>query len=147
MGTMSTFCFIASLHTKSPSFRSILRRLSSYLNVFYFILNAYVLWWSTDEKQLFNKHLLWIIVLSCHSIISFLVSGGFCLEIFVIQSCRFALYLILSNLCLDFLILYNQFQSKTNFWLIIDYIVDDLAILCGGFYYYHFNLNRDKKNN
>jgi hypothetical protein len=137
---MSTFCFIASLHTKSISFRKILRRLSSYLNVFYFILNAYVLWWSNDETKFFNKNFLWIILLRIHAIIYFLVSGGFCLDIFVIQSCQCALYLICSNIFLDLCILYNTIQSTTNFWLLIDYIIDDIAMLCGCFYLYQFNL-------
>ena len=34
LGTIGAFCFIASLHTKSVSFRAILRRLSTYVNVF-----------------------------------------------------------------------------------------------------------------
>lgn len=142
---MSAFCFIASLHTTNPSFRSILRRLSSYLNVFYHILNAYILWWSSDEKTLFHNHTLWIIVLSLHAFLCFLVSGGFCLEIFLLQSCRCAIYLVFSTLLLDFLILANQYQSKTNFWLIVDYLVDDLAILCGSFYFYQFHLYQRKK--
>jgi len=141
---MSTFCFIASLHTKSISFRSILRRLSSYLNVFYFILNAYVLWWSNDETKLYN-HFLWIILLRIHGIIYFFVSGGFCLDIFLLQSCRLAIYLISSNIFLDICIFYNQIESKTNFWLLIDYIIDDIAMLCGCFYLYQFNLHQKIK--
>jgi len=141
---MSTFCFIASLHTKSIPFRSILRRLSTYLNVFYFILNAYVFWWSNDETKLFNNF-LWIIFIRTHAIIYFIVSGGFCLDIFLIQSCQFALYLICSNIFFDLCILYNQIQSKTNYWLLVDYIIDDIAMFCGCFYLYQFNLHQKVK--
>jgi hypothetical protein len=141
---MSTFCFIASLHTTSIPFRSILRRLSSYLNVFYFILNAYVLWWSDDETKLFNNF-LWRILLRTHAIIYFIVSGGFCLDIFLIQSCQFAIYLICSNIFLDLCIINNKIQSNITFWLLIDYIIDDIAMLCGGFYLYQFNLHQKIK--
>jgi hypothetical protein len=144
IGTMSAFCFIASLHTKSISFRAILRRLSSYLNVFYFILNAYVLWWSNDETKLFDNF-LWIFIIRIHAIICFLVSGGFCLDIFIIQSCQFGLYLICSNLLLDICILYSTAKSSLNFWLLIDYIIDDIAVLCGCFYLYQFNLHQKIK--
>jgi hypothetical protein len=141
---MSNFCFIASLHTKSISFRLILRRLSSYLNVFYFILNAYILWWSNDETKLYNNF-LWIIILRIHAIIYFFVSGGFCLDIFLIQSCQLAIYLISANIFLDACIFYNQRQSKTNFWLLIDYLIDDISMLCGCFYLYQFNLHQKIK--
>ena len=141
---MSAFCFIASLHTSSVSFRAILRRLSSYLNVFYLILNAYVLWWSTDETKLFDSF-LWTFLIRLHAIIYFLVSGGFCLDIFLIQSCRFALYLICSTIVLDLCILSRPGQSSTNFWLLVDYIVDDVAVLCGCFYFYQFNLQQKIK--
>jgi len=145
LGTMGTFCFIASLHTTSISFRSILRRLSSYLNVFYFILNAFVFWWSNDETKLFN-HFFWIILIRIHAIIYFLVSGGFCLDIFIIESCQFSIYLICTNILLDLCIIYNQTQLNTNFWLLIDYIIDDIAILCGCFYLYQFNLHQKIKS-
>lgn len=143
---MSTFCFIASLHTKSISLRKILRRLSSYLNVFYFILNAYVLWWSNDEAKLFNNNFFCRIILRIHAIMYFLVSGGFCLDIFLLQSCQFALYLISSNIFLDLCILYNRTYSSMNFWLLIDYIIDDIAMLCGCFYLYQFNLHENMKS-
>ncbi|CAF1344201.1 unnamed protein product [Adineta steineri] len=144
LGTMSAFCFIASLHTLSIPFRTILRRLSTYLNVFYFILNAYVLWWSNDETKLFNNF-IWTFFIRIHAIIFFLVSGGFCLDIFIIPSCQFALYLICINILLDSCILYNVVQSSVNFWLLIDYIVDDIGILCGYFYLYQFNLHQKIK--
>jgi hypothetical protein len=141
---MSAFCFIASLHTTSISFRAILRRLSLYLNVFYFILNAYVLWWSDDETKLFNNF-LWRILLRTHAIIYFIVSGGFCLDIFLIQSCQFAIYLICSNIFLDLCIINNKIQSNITFWLLIDYIIDDIAVLFGCFYLYQFNLHQKIK--
>ncbi|CAF1560829.1 unnamed protein product, partial [Adineta ricciae] len=130
LGTISTFCFIASLHTSSLSFRAILRRLSSYSNVFYLVLNSYVLWWSTDETNLFDTS-LWTFVIRTHAILCFLASGGFCLDIFIIQSCQLAIYLICSTLALDLCILYKASQSTANYWLLIDYIVDDIAIVCG----------------
>jgi hypothetical protein len=136
---MATFCFIASLHTKSISFRSILRRLSTYLNVFYFILNAYVLWWSNDETKIYN-HVIWIILIRLHAIICFLVSGGFCLDLFTIKSCQFGIYFICSNILLDICIFYNTVQTNASYWLLVDYIIDDIAMLCGGFYLYQFNL-------
>ncbi len=144
LGTMAAFCFIASLHTTSISFRSVLRRLSSYLNVFYFILNAYVLWWSNDETKLFDN-LFWIILIRTHAIMYFFVSGGFSLDIFLIPSCQFAIYLICSNIFFDFCIFYNQRQSNTTFWLLIDYMIDDIAMLCGCFYLYQFNLHQKIK--
>jgi hypothetical protein len=144
LGTISAFCFIASLHTTSISFRSILRRLSTYANVFYFVLNAYVLWWSNDETKLFN-HFAWIILIRSHAIVCFIVSGGFCLDIFIIQSCKFALYLICWNIFLDTLILYNTIQSNIHFWVLTDYIIDDIAMLCGSFYLYQFNVHQKIK--
>ncbi|CAF0870471.1 unnamed protein product [Rotaria sp. Silwood1] len=144
LGTMATFCFIASLHTTSVSFRSILRRISTYLIVFYFVLNAYILWWSNDETKLF-KNFFWTVIIRVHAIIFFLVSGGFCLDIFLIQSCQFAFYLICSNIILDTCILYRTNQWHTNFWLLIDYIIDDIAMLCGCFYLYQFNLYKKIK--
>ncbi|UJR35722.1 hypothetical protein I4U23_028472 [Adineta vaga] len=144
LGTISAFCFIASLHTSSISFRAILRRLSSYSNVFYLIVNSYVLWWSTDETNLFDNF-LWTFIIRFHAILCFLVSGGFCLDIFIIQSCQLAIYLICSNLALDFCILYRTLQSSTDYWLLIDYIVDDIAVLCGCFYLYQFNVHQKIK--
>lgn len=136
---MGIFFFIASLHTKSISFRSSLRRVSSYFIVFHFVLNAYVLWWSNDETKLFDN-VFWTIIIRVHAILYFLVSGGFCLDIFIVQTCRSASYLICSNIILDLCILYRTNQSSTNFWLLIDYIVDDVAMLFGCFYLYQFNL-------
>lgn len=146
---MAAFCFISSLHTKSISFRSILRRLSSYLNVFYFILNAYVLWWSNDETKLFSSF-LWTFLIRLHAILCFLASAGFCLDIFIVQSCQLAFYVIFSNIILDTCILNMTVQGSTYFWLLIDYLMDDVAMICGCFYLYQFHLYQKtslKKNN
>ncbi|CAF2984640.1 unnamed protein product [Rotaria socialis] len=144
LGTIGIFFFVASLHTTSISFRSILRRLSSYFIVFYFVLNAYVLWWSNDETKLFDSY-FWTLIIRGHAIACFLVSGGFCLDIFTIQACQLGSYLICSNIILDLCILYRTAQSSTNFWLLIDYIVDDFAMLFGCFYLYQFNLHQRTK--
>ena len=141
---MAAFCFIASLHTNSIAFRSILRHLSAYTNVFHFILNAYVLWWSTEETKLFD-HSLWNVLIRIHAILYFLVSGGFCLNIFLLQASRFALYLICSNIFLDLCILYEYRLSKEKFWVFLDYVIDDLAMLCGCFYFYQFHLHQKMK--
>ena len=146
LGTMAAFCFIASLHTTSLSFRSILRHISSYMNVFYFILNAYVLWWSMEETKLFD-HSLWKILVRTHAILYFLVSGGFCLNIFLLQAARFAIYLICSSFVLDLCILYEHRTSRETFWLVVDYLIDDLAMLCGCFYFYQFHLHQKSKMN
>jgi hypothetical protein len=136
---MAAFCFVASLHIKSISFRSILRRLFSYLSVFYFVLNAYVLWWSENEVKLFSNP-VWTTLLRLHAIICFLVSGGFCLDKYLRQSSQCALYLIASQIFLDSSILYRTRQSHLNFWLLIDFLIDDVALLCGYFYFYQFNI-------
>lgn len=139
MGTLGVYCFIASLHTKSISFRSILRRLGTYFNVFYFVLNAYVLWWSNDETKLVETH-LWTLLLRLHAILCFFVSGGFSLDLFTVLSTKMALYLIGWNILFDGMIFYQRTQSETNLWIVIDYLMDDLAMLAGYFYLYQFHL-------
>lgn len=143
LGTIGAFCFIASLHTTSATFRSILRRCANYFNVFYFVLNAYVLWWSNDETELFDTP-IWTIILRSHALICFLVSGGFALDIFTKVSCQIAFYLVGWNIFLDMLILYGRSQSETNFWILLDYIIDDLVMLCGYFYLYQFHAHQKK---
>ena len=142
---MESFCFIASLHTTSFPFRLFLRRLSSYLSVFYFILNAYVLWWSNNEINLFNNTFLSIFLIRLLAIIYFLVSSGFCLDLFLILSCQLAFYLSITNFILDLCIFYQSNQSNEHFWLLLDYIIDDIAIICGYFYLYQFNLYQRKQ--
>ena len=141
---MSVFCFIASLHTTNTTFRSILRRLSSYFGVFYFVLNAYVLWWSNDETKLFD-HALWTLLIRVHAVVYLLVSGGFCLDIYLVPFCQCALYLIGCQLFLDGCILYRHQQSNTRFWLSIDFLLDDVAMVCGYFYLYQFNVHQKMK--
>ena len=52
------------------------------------------------------------------------------------------MYLIASQIFLDTLILYQTRESRLNFWLLIDFLIDDIALLCGYFYFYQFNLHQ-----
>jgi hypothetical protein len=143
---LATYCFIASLHTTQNIFRLILRRLSLYFHVFYFVLNAYVLWWSENDIRFFSNSYTTCLI-RVHAIIAFLISGGFCLDKFLVRTCQCAMYFISFQICFDLLILYHMQQSSVHFWLLIDYIIDDIALLCGHFYFYQFNRYQTIKSN
>lgn len=138
LGTISIFCFIASLYTQHLLFRSSLRRLSTYFTVFYFVLNAYILWWSDNVTKNFSTF-LWTHFIHAHAMISFLVCSGFALEKFLTQSCLGAMYFVAFRFILDRFSLFSKDQSNVNFWLFIDYLIDDFALFCGYFYLYQFS--------
>ncbi|CAF1008774.1 unnamed protein product [Didymodactylos carnosus] len=144
LGTMSTICFISSLHTSSARFRSILRYLSLYLNVFYLVLNSYIYWWSNDEIRLYGIPLYGFLI-RIHAIIWLIVSAGFCLDIYILRACQVSLYLTILNLFIDMHMRFWTNIVQINFWIQFDSIIDDLVILCGYFYLYQFYINKQPK--
>jgi hypothetical protein len=92
---------------------------------------------------------MWLVVVRSHAIFSFLVSGGFCLEKFLCSMYRCALYFVFFQIVLDAVIFRQEHQSNVHFWLLIDYVLDDLAVLAGYFYLYqfHMHLSTAKKKN
>ena len=138
LGTTGAFCFIGSLHTNRLTLRSILHHTCTYLNVSYFILNAYVLWYSDEQTSLFDSY-QWMLVLRSQALLCCLVSVSFALGVFQRLSFRAAFGLICANILLDAFILYGRSQSEMNFWILLDYLIDDVVMLCGYFYLDQFH--------